>query len=221
MQHELDFVKSPTDNPMVAADLPPPGWTTMAENESLDLCDPGGQRWNHVHDAVRKGLSAEQVARIARRKLPRALAKAFKEFIEAGVPFDELLQNRHDCKTLDRLVRKAKGHQYAHLFAETAKMEAAGDDRQLIGSYLDGIVERVSDQIVQAVGGSARWPNYPGVREFLGDVRRYMADDMRRIATKLAKDPKWLPTIGRESKGDAPTPTHELLSMSMLGNAKK
>lgn len=193
----------------------------MAENESLDLCDPGGQRWNHVHDAVRKGLMAEEVARIANRKLPRALAKAFKELIESGVSFGDLLRSRHDSKALERLVRKAKGHQYAHLFAETARMEAAGDDRQLVTSYLNGIVERVSDQIVQSVGGSARWPSYPEVREFLGDVGRHMAQDVRRIATKLTKDPAWMPTIGRKSKGDAPTTTHELLGVSLLGRVKK
>lgn len=193
----------------------------MAENESLDLCDPGGQRWNHVHDAVRKGLPAEEVARIASRKLPRALAKTFKELVEAGVSFGDFLRSRGNSEALERLVRKAKGHQYAHLFAETAKMESAGDDRQLITSYLDGIVERVSDQIVQAVGGSARWPSYPEVREFLGDVRRHMDEDMHRIATKLAKNPTWLPTIGRKSKGNAPTLTHELIGVSLLGRTKK
>lgn len=30
----------------------------MAENESLDLGNPGGQRWNQFHDAVTK--SCEQ-----------------------------------------------------------------------------------------------------------------------------------------------------------------
>jgi len=31
----------------------------MAENESLDLGNPGGQRWNQFHDAVRKGASSD------------------------------------------------------------------------------------------------------------------------------------------------------------------
>jgi|GEM_PF-6346093 hypothetical protein len=29
----------------------------MAENESLDVGNSGGQRWNPFHDAVRKGAS--------------------------------------------------------------------------------------------------------------------------------------------------------------------
>lgn len=68
----------------------------MAENESLDLGKPGGQRWIHVFDAVKKQQSSEIVAHRASRKLPQALRKAFKEFAEAGVTFGQLLQSRND-----------------------------------------------------------------------------------------------------------------------------
>src|SRR5262245_11123447 len=110
----------------------PYGLKKMAENESLDLANPGGQRWNQFHDAVRKGSSSENAAEIARRKLPAALRKAFKEFVENGVSFDQLLAARHDPKALARLVRKCDGHEYAHLFAETAGSESATSNYDLI-----------------------------------------------------------------------------------------
>jgi hypothetical protein len=193
----------------------------MAENESLDLGNPGGQRWSHVHDAVRKGQSAEDVAKVAKRKLPAALRKAFKEFADLGVPFEQFLANRHDNKTLGRLVRKCQGHEYAHLFAETAAMEAAGDDRQVIGSYLDGMVERVNEQIAQDVAGSAHWPSFPKIREFLKEVRQHLGPDMQRIAGKLARDPTWNPTISRGKKGEKANPTKEMLNVSLLGMNRK
>ena len=36
----------------------------MAENESLDLGNPGGQRWNQFHDAVSKGVSSKNSQKI-------------------------------------------------------------------------------------------------------------------------------------------------------------
>ena len=62
----------------------------MAENESLDLGQPGGQRWRHVFDAVRKRKSSADIARQVELKMPKALSKALKEFAECGVPFDEI-----------------------------------------------------------------------------------------------------------------------------------
>jgi hypothetical protein len=60
----------------------------MAENESLDLRNPGGKRWIDVVDGVKKKQSPEIVAHKASRKLIAALRKAFKEFLDAGVTFE-------------------------------------------------------------------------------------------------------------------------------------
>lgn len=142
----------------------------MAENESLDLGNPGGQRWNQFHDAVAKGSSSEDAAEIAQRKLPRALRKAFKEFLESGVSFEQLMAARHEPKLLERLVRKCDGHEYAHLFAEIALSEPTSTNENLIRSYLDGIVERISDQVALDVLGSANWPNLGKIRDYIQDV---------------------------------------------------
>src|ERR1700733_8281786 len=115
----------------------------MAENESLDLGKPGGKRWIDVLDAVKKQQAPEIVAHKASRKLPKALRKAFKEFVESGVSFEQFLKSRNDQKAFARLTRKCQGHEFAHLFAETAAAEANADNRQLVSSFLNGIMDRV------------------------------------------------------------------------------
>ena len=193
----------------------------MAENESLDLGHPGGQRWLHVHDAVKKQQSAEEVAHTVTRKLPQALRKAFKEFVEVGVTVEQFFDARHDPKAMARLVRKCQGHDYAHLLAETAAVEFGSDNRQFITTFLNGIVERVSDQITHDVAGTAAWPDIAGVRDFFARVETCVATDVQRIAAKLASDPRWSPTVKSKSKDAAINPTKELLSMSLLGIGKQ
>lgn len=193
----------------------------MAENESLDLGNPGAQRWNQVHDAVRKGQPIEDVAKKVRRKLPAALRKAFKEFAEKGVSFEDFLANRHERRALRGLVRRCQGHEYAHLFLETATAEAGGDDRHVVAAYLDGIVERVTDQIAQTVAGTPQWPSFPDIRQYLGQVKQEVQSDLRRIADKLAHDPTWRPTASRSKKGERTDPTKEMMDMSLLGMTKK
>lgn len=193
----------------------------MAENESLDLGDPGGQRWNQLHDAVRKGASAEDAARIAQRKLPAALRKAFKEFVESGVSFEQFMSARKDAKALDRLVRKCEGHEYAHLFAQTARADLTSGNDELVRSFLGGIFERISDQISNSVAGSSIWPTIPKVTHYLRDVRLHLESDIQRISKKLAKDPTWNPTQRSRKAAEKSDDTQQLLGMSIMGMKKK
>ena len=193
----------------------------MAENESLDLGNPGAQRWNQVHDAVRKGQPVEDVAKKVRRKLPAALRKAFKEFAEKDVSLEDFLANRHDPRALRGFVRKCQGHEYAHLFLETAAAEAGGDDEHVIAAYLDGIIERVTDQIAQSVAGTSQWPSFHDIRHHLGQVKQQVQPEVQRIADKLGHDPTWKPTASRSRKGERTDPTKEMMDMSLLGMIKK
>lgn len=192
----------------------------MAENESLDLGNPGGQRWHHVYDAVRKRQSPEDVAHKMSRKLPAALRKAFKEFAEMGVTVEMLLRSRHDAKSLDRLVRKCQGHEYAHLFTETAAADTSGDDRQLVNGFLNAVLDRVTDQMIQGVVGT-EWPDFGSVRHFFSQVREKLNADLQCIATKLSRNPNWNPTVRNRKKEDAVSVNKDLLNMSMLGIAKQ
>lgn len=192
----------------------------MAENESLDLRHPGGQRWNHVFDAVRKKQVPKEVARIAARKLPAALRKAFKEFAEHGASFERFLAARDDPNALERYVRECQGHPYAHLFAQTAAMKSASTNQDLIRSYISGIFEQLRDQISQYAVGTAMWRGFPEIKEYLREVQRHLEPEMARIATKLAENPNWRPTCSRSKKGDKTDPTRAMLDMSLLGPRK-
>lgn len=189
----------------------------MAENESLDLGNPGGQRWNQFLDAVRKGFTPEKAAEIAQRKLPRALRKAFGELAECGAPFHQFLAARNDSRLLEQLVRRCNGHEYAHLFADTARAEPGSSNESLIFSFLSAIVERVSDQACQPVTGS---PNVLSLTMALGyqkQVQRSLQPEYQRISEKLAANPYWNPTRRSRTKIEKADATKQLLSMSIIG----
>lgn len=188
----------------------------MAENESLDLADPGGQRWRHVLDAVKKRKSPKDVARQIELKLPKALRKAFKEFTEKGVTFEQLLENRNDQRKLQQLARKCGSHEYANLFAETAAISMGKTNEQLLISYFNGMVDRVADQITHKVAG-AEWPNIPDVQALFSETRRIIKSDMERLAEKLAKDPSWKPSTKPQKRRDKVEETKDLLGVSLLG----
>jgi hypothetical protein len=87
----------------------------MAENESLDLNSPCGQRWNLVRDMIRKGDSCSEILEVTRAILRRAVRKVLVEFQVYGVTTADFLAARNDPKVLRNLLRKTKGHPYAEL----------------------------------------------------------------------------------------------------------
>jgi hypothetical protein len=193
----------------------------MAENESLDLANPGGQRWNHVLDSVRKGKSADDVAHKMSRKIPAALRKALKEFAEAGVTLEALLKVRHDPKQLARLVRKCQGHEYAHLFATTANSQGLAGNEEMMSAFVGAVVERVTDQIIQEVGGTEQWNDLRSLHTFFDQVKQRLESDLQRISRKLAVNPGWSPTARPREKEEVTDPTQDLLSMSLIGVGKR
>lgn len=128
---------------------------------------------------------------------------------------------RNDPKTLARLVRQCEGHEYAHLFGETARAEPTSSNDELVRSFLNGIVERISDQVSQLVVGSSSWPSIPKVTNYLREVRKHLESDIQRISKKLAKDPTWNPTRRSRKKAEKSDDTQQLLGMSIMGMKKK
>lgn len=191
----------------------------MAENESLDLGDPGGQRWRHVLDAVRKRKSAKDVAHQVQLKLPKALRKAFKEFTESGVALEQFLKGRNDQTALRQLVRKCDGHEYANLFVETAAISMGKSDQQLFVSYLNGVLDRIADQIIHKVVGN-EWQTISETQKLFRDVREIVKPDVERIAKGLAESPNRNPTTRPKLKGTKEEQTKDLLRVSMLGDKR-
>lgn len=192
----------------------------MAENESLDLTDPGGQRWRHVLDAVKKRKTPAEIARQIELKLPKSLRKAFKEFLENGVSLELLIASRNDLKTLQKLTRKCGSHEFAGLFAETAAISSEKSDSQLLTSYLNGIVDRFVDQIIHRVVGH-EWASILDVQVLFRDVRRIIKPDIHRLAESLAKNPACNPTVRSRSKQEKNAASKDLLQVSLLGDKRK
>ena len=192
----------------------------MAENESLDLGQPGGQRWKHVLDAVQKRKSPPDIARQVELKLPQALSKALKEFVECDVTFDEFMKSRDDTKALKRLVRKCNGHEFANLFEQTAAISAGENDRRLLGSFLDGVLDRVVDQITHKVVG-AEWESIENVRTVFNEVRELVQPDIDRLTRKLDDNHGWNPTVKPRNQEQKAEDAQSLMRVSLLGDRKQ
>lgn len=189
----------------------------MAENESLDLGSAHARRWDVVFDAVRKGESCEKTAEQVNEKLREGLRKALKQFAEYGVPLQTLLDRRNAPADLRQCLRQAKGHPYVVLLMETVLAEPGSTTKQLLGAFVGGVWDTISDQIAQNVVGSERWSNFVDIQIHLNEVRSQIEPEVQRIAEKLAADPAWMPSRKPDRSGDKIDPTAKALSLSLLG----
>jgi len=193
----------------------------MAENESLDLGAAYSQRWDKPFRAIRKGAPCGEVAAKVRKALYGGVNKARKQFQEHGAPLADFLSARGSRPQLRQLVRTTEGHHYARLLESSA--HASGPKAEdCVRGWFEAILDRVIDQICHRVTGTENWPTFFDVKEFTDKVRHALADDVERIATKLAQDPNCRLTSQRqEATGASPNgPTEELLGTSLLGGPK-
>jgi hypothetical protein len=192
----------------------------MAENESLDLGGSYSQRWDKPFKAIRRGAPCGEVAAMVRDALYGGVNKARKQLREHGAPLADFIAARGSRADLHQLVRKT-GHQYAQLFEASAHASGPAPEDCLRG-WCEAILDRVIDQICHRVAGTENWPTFFDVKDFTDDVRNNLADDVERIATKLAQDPDCrLHSKRAKAKGESSSsPTEELMGMSLLGEPK-
>lgn len=193
----------------------------MAENESLDLGASYAQRWDKPFKAIRRGAPCGEVAAMVRDALYGGVKKARMQFREHGAPLADFMAARGSRPQLRQLVRKTEGHHYAQLLESSAHASGPTPEDCLRG-WGEAILDRVIDQISHRVAGTENWPTFFDVKEFTDDVRHALADDIERIATKLAQDPDCRLQPKRvEAKSEPPSsPTKDLLGMSLLGEPK-
>ncbi len=193
----------------------------MAENESLDLSTAYSQRWDKPFMAVRKSAPCGEVAAKVRKALYDGVNKARRQFQELGAPLTDFLSARGSRPQLRQLVRKTEGHHYAQLLEASAHASNPMAE-DCVRGWVEAILDRVIDQICHRVAGTENWPTFFDVKEFTDEVRRDLADDVERIATKLAQDPDCrLRPQRREATGTSSNgPTEDLLGTSLLGGPK-
>jgi len=187
------------------------------ENESLDLREPGGQRWKYFLSAVRERKPVEDVVRQLELKLPKAIRKAIGEFEENGVRFSDFLANRNDPKKLKELVKSCNGHEYAKLMADTCAAFPNKSDLDLAKQYANSVVDRFQDQVRHEVLGN-EWNDLNQLDKHLGQARSEFEKDIHRIASSLVKGRP--PTVRKSDKKQKEKDAKTLLGTSLLGRSK-
>jgi hypothetical protein len=193
--------------------------TPMAENESLDLDDPYGRRWDIVFQSIRKNEPFEKVVQRVRRAMYRGLRNALKQFEEYGVTLQTLLDNRNSPQTLREFVRKTQGHEYLQLFAAAAAASSNLDAESLLRGFVGAVWDAAGDRIAFKVVTSDGPTSLNGMRDYLTRVAGQVQPDVDRIARKLADDPSWklrMPAGTSDQQADS---TEEMLPMSLLRNS--
>ena len=190
----------------------------MAENESLDLDDPYGRRWDIVFRSIRKDEPFEKVVQRVRRALYRGLRNALKQVAEYGITLKMLVENRSSPLALRQFARKTLGHDYVHLFGQVASASSHLDTEGLLRAFVGAIWEAAGDRIACKVVTSDGPTSFNGMRDYLARVAEQVEPDVDRIARKLAEDPSWklrMPAGTNDQQADS---TPEMLSMSLLRN---
>jgi hypothetical protein len=191
----------------------------MAENESLDLNSPGGQRWNRVRDLIRKGNSCSEILEVTRATLRRAVRKVLVDFQVYGVTTADFLTARNDPKVLRNLLRKTKGHPYAELLIGVLVANPGVPNAEPLKRWGDAILDSVFDQIRHSLPKGNCSPSFFESGAVFRELHKGLTPDLEMMAIKLMDDPDWKPSV-RAKNGEAKSDsTVALLSMSLMGGA--
>jgi hypothetical protein len=191
----------------------PDGGIAVAENESLDLGTRNARRWDKVHNAICEGKPAEIVARLAGKELYAALRRTLKQMAKSGVPIDHFLQARGSPDALRSLVKKAKGHDYAQLLADTAVAEKSCDWEGVIRAFVENIRDKVFDQLLVHSNGDRTLVDG---QICVNEAAHQLEPDIQRIARNLANNPTWVPKLAGKRGSVKVNPTEEMLPMSLI-----
>jgi hypothetical protein len=150
--------------------------------------------------------------------LCRGLRNSLKQWDEQEVTLAELLKSRDCPRALRLLVRKLRGHEYARLF-ETCASVSGPSEADCLATWIDAILDKVSDQVCHKVVGTRNWSTIDKVRAFMREVRDQLTPTVERIVAKLGENPSWLPRKP-SAKGQASVDgTVELMNVSLLGRS--
>jgi hypothetical protein len=189
----------------------------VAENESLDLGSPNARRWDDVFNGVRNGTPWEKIAPKVSKKLHDALRKVFKQLAKKGVPFEQLLAARESPGALNQLVKATGNHSFAVLFRDVCFSENTKDAAGVLNSFVWGIWETISDQILHRLASAVR--TLVDLQIAVNEVNQLIESDVNRLVQKLAENPAHVPArVGK--KGSKVDPTTEMLPVSLLGIEK-
>ena len=114
-----------------------------------------------------------------------------KPVVEGGLPqiplADMLNAVVHNPCEVELIVRRCRGHDFAHLFHDST---FGAESREVaVESFLSAICEKYCDQIeIQAVKADGQH-TFTRVRSQLDQVQSHLRSDVKRFAQQLAADP--------------------------------
>lgn len=164
----------------------------MAENETLDInISP---RWLRLCRAFRQGETLEKMERRVRRNLYAFVRLSLKNIAGKGVSPEELLHTATVCcGQLPDVLRRCSQHDLARLVADNA--EPGITRAELLQRTMNGLWERLADQIAHEVVPCPAWPNFTLLYERLDRLREGVQADLEGIANRLAADAEWKPRV--------------------------
>jgi hypothetical protein len=98
---------------------------------------------------------------------------------------------------LRNLVKKAEGHQYAQLLADTAMAEKDCDCEGVIRAFVENIRDRVFDQLLMHSNGDLTLVD---VQICVNEAGHQLEPDIQRIARILANNPAWGAEVGGQER---------------------
>lgn len=164
----------------------------MAENETLDVnVSPRLQR---VCRAFQQSEQEAQMEERLRRYFYSFIRQSLKNIADKGVSLEELL--RAACGSagdLHDVLRRSRQHDFARLLADNAEPDIS--HTELLQRTMNGLWDRVVDQLALEVVPCPMWPNFPDLNDRLDQLRSGVQPDLQRIANRLAEDAEWEPRV--------------------------
>ena len=189
----------------------------MAENELLDISGVSGKKWRDLIDGLRSGQGRDVIGTRARSAFRLTLKRFLKASETNGVTLGVLLDARDSPGVLRELFSTSGKLDCVRIFIETARAEPDSDRESFLVSFLENMMDRIEDQIVQAASGTAEGRGLNETDRIAKMIRRSISDDIPSMAHRLCDDPTWKPRRHPERATTSMDSTDRLLGVSLLG----
>lgn len=127
-----------------------------------------------------------------------------------------LMDARNSQQELKRLFAASGRIDGIRIFMETACAEPISGGEDLLCAFLENLMDRIEDQIVQSVASLDTGRGLLEPHRIVRDIRKSISEDIEAMAHRLNEDPTWRPRK-KPGRSMAPTDsTEQLLGISLL-----
>ena len=189
----------------------------MAENESLDL--PKAKRWHRVYEAVRDGVTPEEIALLAGDNLLKTF-KGLREPVfgedSPQMPLADLLDaTEHDPNEINRIVRRSGNNEFVILYRDSTL--GVTSPEIAMEKFAIAIYEKFSDQIAMKIVKTDEQRTFFDVCMQLDQARDCLKPNLKKFAQQMAADPNRQLRWPGSSKATKMVNTETMLNESLLG----